>query len=189
MLNWEINLPDGSTQYPMDVSHNKNEVCIDLRCPCDGETTKNSKFPRCELREMVNGEKAKWSSSKGVHKFKATFVVGKLPSVKPEVCVFQIHDGSNDRLQLIVSGDQLIYKFENVKFPLGRHETAFRVECTVRDDYAFLRVNEMRGLRFYLKSDSLFFKTGNYMQSNLEIEKDENVYSLIKIYELAVHHE
>ena len=50
-----------------------------------GVTTKNSHYPRSELREMDGSEKASWSNTSGTHIFDVREAFTKLPSAKPEV--------------------------------------------------------------------------------------------------------
>lgn len=85
--------------------------------PTDGATTRNSKNPRSELREMMADGKtrAAWSSWEGTHSMEIEQSVDVLPiGRKPVVVVGQIHDGEDDvtvfRLEGNTTGDRQVGK-------------------------------------------------------------------------------
>jgi hypothetical protein len=187
MENWALDLPNGDTQYPVDFTH-PDCLHLCLRCTTAGKPTNNSKFPRCELREMIKGKKARWSSDDNVvHCFSGRYKIKKLPIKKPEICIFQIHDGSNDRLQIIVSGSNLFYKFENRRTLIGPYGEMISILCSVRENMIDLRVNKLLE-KLPIKCDTLYFKTGNYMQTNSQIEQSIDVEAEIEILECNVFH-
>lgn len=66
-----------------------------------------TKYPRTEFREMATGStstKAAWSGSSGHHIMRGTSAVLHMAPVKPEVVVAQVHDASDDTLQIHVTG-------------------------------------------------------------------------------------
>lgn len=68
-----------------------------------GTTSANTKYARSELREYAVGStstKAAWSGSSGHHIMRGATKVMHLGPNKPEICVAQIHDGSDDTLQI-----------------------------------------------------------------------------------------
>jgi hypothetical protein len=72
-----------------------------------GRTSTNTKYPRCELREYATGStttKAAWSGSSGRHIMRGKTKVMHFAPEKPEVCVAQAHDASDDILMLHVTG-------------------------------------------------------------------------------------
>lgn len=190
--NWAVTFPDGKTHYPSFLTDElyQEKYGLVLKTPCDGKTTKNSTFPRCELREMMMGEKAKWDSYYGKHKFKGIFSVSRFTRVKPEVCVFQIHNGKDDVLQIIVSPDWVKYKYNNYKIVLGPYnvEERFKIKCKVEKDYIYLKYNYNNYLSLPIKSNSLYFKTGNYLQSNSKIEDSDKEYSQVILHKINVCH-
>jgi len=190
--NWSINLPTGNTKYPVEygpfVLQDQNGLT--LKTPCDGKTTKNSKFPRTELREMLNGKKAKWASGSGAHKFKGVYSVNRFTFIKPEICIFQIHDGTKDILQIIATPTHIKYKHNDIKITLGSYTTneRFKIRCKVTQGTIHLKYNFNPPIRIPLNGTSLYFKTGNYLQSNDIIEVDPDEYSLVTIHELGLKH-
>lgn len=68
----------------------------------DSATTGGTSYPRSELREMATDgtTNAAWSTSTNTHRLKATIRVPTLAFDKPTIIFGQIHDGSDDLLQL-----------------------------------------------------------------------------------------
>ena len=190
--NWGVALPDGKLHYPgfYTIDLYQQKYGLVMRTRCDAQTTKNSNYPRCELREMTNGKKACWDSSLGTHKFTGVFTVSRFTYIKPEVCVFQIHDGSDDVLQIIVSPDWVKYRYNNVKVVLGAYhaDEKFRIKCKVLGDHVYLKYNFSHYICLPLKSKTLYFKAGNYLQSNAEIEESPDEYSQVLLHKANVKH-
>lgn len=72
-----------------------------------GRTSANTKYPRSEYREMATGStstKASWSGSSGRHILRGATKVMHMEADKPEVVVGQMHDASDDTLQIHVTG-------------------------------------------------------------------------------------
>lgn len=68
-----------------------------------GRTSTNTKYPRCEFREMATGStstKASWSGSSGRHILRGKSKVMHYAPEKCEVVVAQMHDSSDDTLQI-----------------------------------------------------------------------------------------
>jgi hypothetical protein len=77
---------------------------VHFQTDCAGaRTTKNTHYPRSELREFSNATtQASWNASSGRHQMSAYQTVTALHvSFKPELCIFQIHDAADDTLQVI----------------------------------------------------------------------------------------
>lgn len=190
--NWSINLPTGNTKYPIEYGPyvTQDKYGLTLKTPCDGKPTKNSKFPRTELREMINTKKAKWASTEGTHKFKGVYSVNRFTFIKPEICIFQIHDGSKDVLQIIATPTHIKYKYNDIKITLGPYNIneRFKIKCKVYRGSIELKYNFNFPILLPIDSLSLYFKTGNYLQSNDIIEVDPDEYSLVTIHELGLKH-
>jgi hypothetical protein len=78
-----------------------------LRAPCGGATTKGSRYPRCELREMNDDGRtpAAWDTEDAtVRVLTMRAAVTATPSVKPHVVVAQIHDAKDDVLMIRLEG-------------------------------------------------------------------------------------
>ena len=74
--------------------------------PCGGDTTRNSRYPRCELREMASAGRASaaWSTGTGRHEMVLTGAVLELPPQKPQVVFAQIHDDRDDVIEVLADG-------------------------------------------------------------------------------------
>lgn len=72
-----------------------------------GTTSTNTKYPRAELREYATGStstKASWNGASGHHIMRYKAKVMHLEADKPEVVVGQMHDASDDTLQIEAFG-------------------------------------------------------------------------------------
>lgn len=86
----------------------RRAVVFDVPDPNDGVTTKSSKYPRSELREMIAGarweEAARDSADPFVCTAELAIVTAGL-STRPRVVGWQIHGGDDDVCQLIATED------------------------------------------------------------------------------------
>ena len=80
--------------------------------PVDGTTTKNSRYARSELREMNGAEDGAWSNTSGAHTLVVTQAVTRLPEAKPEAVTTQIHDGSDDVVQIRLESQRLLAQYD-----------------------------------------------------------------------------
>ena len=174
----------------------------------DGATTKNSKNPRSELREMSSDGKdeAAWSSTTGTHSMEIEQMVGVLPiGSKPVVVVGQIHDEDDDvtvfRLVGNTSGDRSIAslwitdgdKLEGhkvtdsyrlgTKFRVGFQVAGGKITYTYNGQpVAYTQTKKLRGC---------YFKAGSYNQAGGIVTKLPNGqadYAEVTLYALQVCH-
>jgi hypothetical protein len=76
-----------------------------------GVTTKNSTYPRSELREMNGDEMASWSNRTGTHTLSVRQAVTELPEAKPELVTAQIHDAESDVMEVRLEDKRLIAQY------------------------------------------------------------------------------
>ena len=126
---WKITLPTGNDGKAEEVllpalatyagPHfyvNATGDGLTFVAPTDGVTTKNSKNPRSELREMnADGTLAAWSSTVGAHSMEVELTVDEFQrGSKPHVVIAQIHDKNDDvcvfRLEGNTTGDRSVGK-------------------------------------------------------------------------------
>jgi Alginate lyase len=126
LRNWYLTLPTGDEGDP-DTVHQPDLATFSSRyfalndtgdgvvftAPVDGVTTKNSRYPRSELREMNGPEEAAWSNTSGVHTLTVSQAVTHLPDAKPEAVAAQIHDGNDDVLQIRLEGTRLLAQYDD----------------------------------------------------------------------------
>lgn len=145
-----------------------------FRAPCGGATTKNSRYPRSELREMNKDSKTKasWSTTSGVHNMTLEFAVNKTPRKKPHVVAAQIHDGENDLLMVRLEGKKLFLERRDEEdfiliedYKLGTFVKLMLI-CDNSRIRAFLDKKQV--MEWNVEADGLYFKVGCYTQSNPE---------------------
>lgn len=99
---------------------------IIFSAPTDGATTSGSHYPRCELREMINGKEAAWRP-KLPGKLACTLKVLEVPTRsdnKPgRIVIGQIHGKSNELCRLYYDKGQLY--FYDDKAGSSKKETKF----------------------------------------------------------------
>ena len=129
---WKLQLPEDTARpgHPDEVkqpelenfSHpsffflSKKHDALVFRAPCGGATTKNSKYPRSELREVTaEGKRASWpTSSEDLHILKARLAIAQLPKVKPHLVCAQIHDTHDDLLVIRLEKNHLFIRRDNL---------------------------------------------------------------------------
>ena len=120
LADWYLTLPTGKAGDPDTVENpdlekftnafftlNDARDGVVFSAHGDGVTTKNSHYPRSELREMNGSAKAAWSNTSGTHTLDVCEAITQVPSAKPEVVAAQIHDDKDDVLQIRLEGHKL----------------------------------------------------------------------------------
>ena len=207
---WKLTLPyakPGGTA-PIEIhqpvlSEFKNPACffvnssnngVVFRAYCAGTTTKNSKYPRCELREMAGSKvKAKWSTSDGVlHRMTITQAITATPPVKKHVVAGQIHDAGDDVIMIRLEDRRLFVernKFGDVildqNYKLG---TKFTVKIEAHDGHIKVWYDAELKMDWEYSKDGCYFKAGCYTQSNTSKGDDPESYGEVLIYSLKVEH-
>jgi len=214
LSNWKVTLPFGSagnTKSPLEVKQpelsnyttapwfNPTPACdaVVFRAPVDGVTTKGSRNPRSELREMVdNGATtASWSSTAGSHMLTVTEAFTHLPDGKPELVGAQIHDADDDitvfRLEggnlYITDGDNPHYKLVTSNYALG---TKFEARYVVRDGKVNVYYNGALQTTISNRFSGAYFKAGAYTQANCSNASpcSSSNYGETTIYNVSVFH-
>jgi hypothetical protein len=170
-----------------------------------GRTSTNTKYPRCEFREYATGStstKASWNANSGRHIMRGRTKVMHYAPEKCEVCVAQIHDGSDDRLQiraeagsatgsqtwrLSLNGTEVDDLISGVS--LGQ-EVQWEIDVnggdlTVRINGSTAYTNTSPGF----SSSGNYFKVGDYPQQNsTDQSNSSSEYSRIELRDLFVSH-
>ena len=204
--NWNITLPtskDGkkptTIEFPELETYNDDNYqlfpnYIRMVAPCDGFTTPNSSYCRTEFRELINGEKAAWDGTTGLHEMTYKFKAITLPVKKPDVCIGQIHDEKDDLIELRVEGEKLVvrgklftgYVVVDDAFKLDQEYNAV---LGSDKGSVFIIVNNFKTSLKAAKitSKKCYFKVGNYVQSNAS-KGDKGNKSEIHLYSAKVVH-
>ena len=142
----------------------------------------------------MNGTaKAAWSNTSGRHVLTVRQAVTALPPVKPEVVTAQIHDGSDDVMEVRVEGKKLIAQYDDgqrdiVIDPDYRLGTVFDLQIVAADRRVQVYYNGARKADIALSGTSWFFKSGSYLQSNTSKGEQASAVGEVVIYSLLVTH-
>jgi hypothetical protein len=205
--NWYLTLPTGKQGSPdtIDAAElasyqseffalNEARDGVVFTANAGGATTKNSKYPRSELREMNGDEKAAWDASSGRHTMEIVQSVDATPSAKPDVICGQIHDGEDDVMQIHLSGKRLTVKYADGKeevvldddYRLGAR---FKVKIEATDGHIKVWYNDQPKADLDVTATKSYFKAGAYVNSNTEKGARASDVGKVTIYDLDVTHE
>lgn len=158
-----------------------------------GATTKNSKYPRSELREMEpGGGNAAWSNNSGTHTMTIRQAITQTPQAKPHVVAGQIHDGSDDVIMVRLEGRHLFVEADGTTigtlqdgYNLG---TVFTVRIETSNGQIRVFYNDVLKVKYDRAGSSFYFKAGVYTQSNPSRGDAPDAYGQVVIYDLRVTH-
>lgn len=158
-----------------------------------GATTKNSRYPRSELREMApGGGNAAWSNTSGTHSMTIRQAITQTPQVKPHVVAGQIHDGSDDVIMVRLEGRHLFVEADGTTlgtlqdgYNLG---TVFTVRIETSNGQIRVFYNDVLKVSYAHAGNGFFFKAGVYTQSNPSKGDSPEAYGQVVIYDLRVTH-
>ena len=206
LRNWYLTLPTGAAGDPDTVhqpdlaTYNSPHFALNdardgvvFTAPVDGTTTRNSRYARSELREMNGGEEAAWSNTSGVHTLVVTQAVTRLPEAKPEAVTAQIHDGSDDVVQIRLEGQRLLAQYDDgaQQVDLDPHYalgTRYTVTLTAAEGRVQVRYNDQPPVELPLGGTGWYFKAGAYVQSNTTTGDRPPASAQVVIYALTTTH-
>ena len=164
-----------------------------FRAPCGGNTTKNSKYPRCELREMTADGKgrASWSTDNERGRvMKIRVAVTNTPEVKKHVVCAQIHDSEDDLIMIRLEGKHLfVERKPHADVSLDRDYvlgTPFDLKVEAKKGHVKVWYNSVQKFDWEVSSQGCYFKAGCYTQSNTKKGDKAKAYGEVKIYSLEV---
>lgn len=207
---WKLTLPTGQPRRPQEVKPpeltgfavfpwftlNSAKNAVVFRAPVGGVTTKGSRYPRSELREMTadGTNKASWSTTSGVHTMIIRQAIVATPRVKPHVVAGQIHDGDDDVVMIRLEGSRLFVEADgdevgdlDSSYRLG---TPFTVKIRASGGVISVYYQNMSIPKVTLKRkrQGCYFKAGVYTQSNPAKGDHPDDYGEVWIYDLQVSH-
>jgi hypothetical protein len=206
LTNWYLTLPTGpkgdpDTVHQPQLASYRGEAFrlndagdgVIFTAPAGGTTTKNSKYPRSELREMRGSEMARWSNTSGTHTLTARQAVTALPTAKPEIVTAQIHGGDDDVMQVRLEGKRLLVQYDDGKreitidpsYVLGR---VFDVKIVAAGSRVQVYYNGVRKAEIKRSGSGWYFKAGSYVQSNTSKGDEPTACGQVVIYSLTVTH-
>lgn len=168
---------------------------IVFRARCGGLTTKNSEYPRTELREMKRDGKseASWGTADGgIHSLLITQAITQTPAVKKHVVCTQIHDAEDDIMMVRLEGKKLFIernKFGDIKldhnYKLG---TRFKLRIQAGGGRIKVWYNDSLKMDWEVSGSGCYFRAGCYTQSNTKKGDRPDSYGEVAIYKLQVAH-
>jgi len=203
---WYLTLPTGAAGSPETVENpalatftNEAFKLTDKRdgvvftARVDGVTTKNSSYPRSELREMNGSEKAAWTNTTGSHTLDVCEAITKTPTAKPEVVAAQIHDGSDDVMQIRLEGKTLMVQYndggtETVIDPNYVLGTPYNVRIVAEGGKVDVLYNGEKKAELPLSGTGWYWKVGAYVQSNPSKGESPDATGEVAVYSLKVVH-
>lgn len=162
-----------------------------FRARCGGAVTKGSSYPRCELREMVDGKGAAWDVRAGVVRtMEVELAVTALPKVKPHVVCAQIHDAKRDILMVRLEGRKLLLEREGMDdVPLENdYELGSFVRIAIGSGKGRITVHHQgrQVIDHASSANGCYFKAGCYVQSNPKRGDDPETPAEVRIRSLSV---
>lgn len=160
--------------------------------PVNGVTTANSDYPRSELREMkdTNWGNASWSNKTGTHTLNVREAITHEPVAKPEVVSAQIHDGSDDIIQVFLQGSKLYVRYNDdnsVALMDGAYilGTSFDLQVIGAAGHIKVSYNGVQKLDWSKSGSGWYWKVGSYCQSNVAHGDAPTAYCEVIVYSLG----
>ena len=215
LTNWKLTLPIGQSENPTEIQQPELASFIfdpwfivapvgsgvRFRAAVNGVTTKNSDYPRSELREMTNNgmTRAAWLSKSGTHTMFIDQAITAVPKKKKHIIAGQIHDKNDDVIVVrldhpklhIKVGDKIVRTLDS-DYVLGER---FTVKFVVKGNKTSIYYNGNQNSAYTLNKEysSAYFKAGAYTQSNCQREGSslcaDNNYGEVIIYKVEVTHQ
>ncbi len=206
LSNWKITLPIDSNgdSRPDEILQpqlaslsvapyfyrEKNGVIF--RAHAGGATTRNSSYPRSELREMSGKSLASWSNTSGTHTMIIKQAITNTPGVKPHVVAGQIHDANDDVVMVRLEGNHLFVEADgksigslDTNYTLGR---VFTVKIVAANSKIQVYYNDHLKVSYARAGSGYYFKAGCYTQTNTSKGSSADTFGQVVIYSLQVSH-
>jgi hypothetical protein len=206
LTNWYLTLPTGEEHNPDDVYQpglnaftdrwfrlNDKRDGVVFTADAGGATTKDTHYPRSELREMDGRDKASWSNATGTHTLRLRQAITQLPTVKPHVVTAQIHDDEADVIEVRLEGEHLLVEYDagdgeitvDPEYVLG---TPYDLEITAAGGHIRVSYNGTPKADVVKSGSGWYFKTGSYVQSNPSRGDAPDAAGQVVLYSLDVQH-
>ena len=216
LTNWYLTLPTplGQTSGDPDTVHQPalnsytsqyfdvDGSAVRFTAPVGGAHTANSEYPRSELREMTNSgqDQASWSSSIGDNIMTLREAITQLPPVKPQVVMGQIHNSSDDVIEIVADGSngkltapviKVRYKGSSQSTPVIASVSLkqfFDIKIEATAGKITIYGNNVLTHTFSYSGSGLYFKAGAYTQSNPSKGDAATAIGQVEISSLNVSH-
>lgn len=199
--NWILTIPKGAPGKPQEIKGSEldnlnNEFFkhtdngFEFYCPCNGVTTPNSHYPRCELREIIDGKEAAWEFEKGTHTMTYEVSCDHLPKNKPQICIGQVHNAKDDVFEVRFETDKINVTHNSTSYgTLGSFELGKSVVIVIIIDKGIVKITlKDKTISFKPKGGKgCYFKLGDYVQSNKD-HGDELDFGKVTLKSVVVKH-
>jgi len=204
LANWYLTLPTGAPGEPDTVMQPElatyssewfkvGGAGVAFTANAGGVTTKNSNYPRSELREMNGSKKASWSNTSGTHTLEAREAFTALPTAKPDVVGAQIHDSESDIIEIRLEGARLLVRYNDGKsdtildpnYTLG---TPYDLKIVAANGHILVSYNGSQMADIPASGSGWYFKAGSYVQSNPTRGEQPGAVGSVDISALTVTH-
>lgn len=161
--------------------------------PCGGVTTKNSTYPRSELRQMNGTALASWDNAGPGQTLTVEEAFTALPVAKPEVVGAQIHDAQSDVIEVMLSGKRLLVRYNNGKqsvtlddnYVLG---TRYRLQIIAANKAIRVLYNDTEKANLPITGSGWYWKVGSYVQSNVTKGDRPDAVGQVVVFAATVTH-
>ena len=192
----EIVQPELATFQDTSCFHStESKDGIVFQARCGGLTTRNSEYPRTELREMQRDGKseASWATDDGgIHSLLVVQAITQTPAVKKHVVCAQIHDAEDDIMMVRLEGKKLFIernKSGDIKLD-HNYKLGTRFKLRIRAGGGRIKVwyNDSLKMDWEISRTGCYFRAGCYTQSNTKKGDRPDSYGEVVIYRLLVAH-
>ena len=179
--------------HPRYFTTTDSGSAVIFSAPVDGVTTRNSHYPRTELRELDGDDLASWPTTSGVHEMRVRQAVTRLPAVKPDLIATQVHDGDSDLVAVRLRGEELALtcdrgEREVVLDPHYRLGTFFTVGYRLAEGRCVMTYQGAEVADLAAEADSCYFKAGAYVLSNPDRGDHPRQRGEVRVKALTVRH-
>jgi poly(beta-D-mannuronate) lyase len=203
---WKLTLPTGESGRPTEVLQPRLHSYTDehfrlterrdgvaFTADVDGVTTRNSSYPRSELREMRAARQASWSNTRGEHTLLLRAAITKVPPRRPHVVAAQVHDGEDDVLQVRLEGRELSVQWDDgrrkeVLDPDYRLGTRFDIAIVAGGGTVRVAHDGRWRATIDASGTGWYFKVGSYVQSNASRGDERGAVGEVVVHGLRVTH-
>lgn len=124
LSNWKLTIPAAGEDdkeaaevkklegYESEYFYAAADGAMVFTAPVEGSTTRNSKYPRSELRERIDDKDAKWHLGEG-GTMTATLKIDRVPTLKGKpgkIVIGQIHGEDNELVRLYWDKQKIYFK-------------------------------------------------------------------------------
>ena len=142
---------------------------------------------------MDGARMAGWSNTRGTHTLTVRQAGTALPKAKPDVVTAQIHDSSDDVMEIRLEGNRLIAQYNDghtnitldPSYSLG---TVYDLKIVATGGRVQVFYNGAKKVDVALQGSGWYFKSGSYVQSNMSKGDKAGAVATVVIYQLGVTH-